>query len=121
MKMTIEVTNSTDSPVRIGEFTTANVRWFNQDVSHAPEGYPEDIVAKTGIVVDKPSPIEPGETRLMVVKAADPLWETWRLSKLIYDPDSRFGGLFFFFDANGNRHIAEVGGPMLPTFQNEDL
>jgi methane/ammonia monooxygenase subunit B len=121
MAMTISVTNSTDSAVRVGEFTSANVRWFNQEVAQAPADYPEDIVAKTGIVIDKPSPIEPGETRSIIISAADPMWETWRLSKLIYDPDSRFGGLIFFYDANGNRHISEIGGPMLPTFQKEAL
>lgn len=121
MEMTIAVTNSTDQAVQLGEFTTANVRWFHQSVSQPPADYPQDIIAKTGIAVDKPAPIQPGETRVITVKAADPAWETWRLAKLIYDPDSRFGGLLFFYDASGGRHVSEIGGPMLPTFEARPL
>jgi methane/ammonia monooxygenase subunit B len=45
------------------------------------------------------------------------MWETQRLSRLIYDPDSRFAGVLFFFDEDGNRRAAEIFGPMLPTFE----
>jgi methane/ammonia monooxygenase subunit B len=116
MEMRITVTNNATAPVQFGEFTTANVRWFNPAVAKPPADYSPEIVAKTGLTVDSPEPIQPGETRTLTIRATDPAWETWRLSKVIYDPDSRFGGLLFFYDADGNRYISEVGGPILPTF-----
>jgi len=38
------------------------------------------------------------------------------LADAIYDPDARFGGLFFFADTSGFRHVVAVGGPLLPRF-----
>jgi hypothetical protein len=32
--------------------------------------------------------------------------------------DSKVGGLLFLFDREGNRYIAEVGGPILPVFKH---
>ena len=43
------------------------------------------------------------------------MWETQRLARLIYDPDSRFAGLVYFYDSDGERQILEVSGPLLPT------
>ena len=33
---------------------------------------------------------------------------------LIYDPDSRFGGMLFFYDENGKRHKQTFGGSVNP-------
>jgi len=40
----------------------------------------------------------------------------YRLSDIIYDPDSRFAGLLFFFDASGTRIISQVDAPLIPSF-----
>ena len=31
------------------------------------------------------------------------------------DPDSSFGGLLFFYDSDGSRHIVNVFGTIIPT------
>ncbi|NJD05796.1 MAG: methane monooxygenase/ammonia monooxygenase subunit B, partial [Methylococcaceae bacterium] len=56
------------------------------------------------------------ETRTVEVVASDAAWEVYRLSDIIYDPDSRFAGLLFFFDAAGNRQITQIDAPLIPSF-----
>jgi len=51
----------------------------------------------------------------------DAAWEVERLVSLVNDPDSRFGGLVFFFDDKGTRSISEVMGPIVPTFVHTPL
>ncbi|MDO8939675.1 MAG: methane monooxygenase/ammonia monooxygenase subunit B, partial [Methylicorpusculum sp.] len=43
-------------------------------------------------------------------------WEVYRLADLIYDPDSRFAGLLFFFNEDGTRQLVTVDAPLIPTF-----
>jgi methane/ammonia monooxygenase subunit B len=50
------------------------------------------------------------------LRASDAAWEVYRLSDIIYDPDSRFAGLLFFFDAGGNRIIQQIDAPLIPSF-----
>ncbi|MEY2696797.1 MAG: hypothetical protein RL333_935, partial [Pseudomonadota bacterium] len=50
------------------------------------------------------------------VQASDAAWEVYRLADIIYDPDSRFAGLLFFFDAAGNRVITQIDAPLIPSF-----
>jgi methane/ammonia monooxygenase subunit B len=35
---------------------------------------------------------------------------------LIYDPDSRFAGLLFFYDQSGNRQMVTIDAPLIPSF-----
>jgi len=119
MNMELEVTNTTDQPVRLGEFATATVRFINPVVGVMDDttaSYPDDILAEEGLTVDDNSPIAPGETRVINVRAQDAAWENERLSSLIFDPDSRFGGLLFFYGPDGTRHISDVGGVLVPQF-----
>ena len=60
-------------------------------------------------------------TKLVHLSATDPVWETERLALLLYDPDSRFGGLLMFQDGEGKRYLSTVGGPILPTFKLKAL
>ena len=119
MQMKIAVTNSTESPVVLGEFATATVRFINPEVGlqdEASKGYPDYLMADSGLTLEDNTPILPGETRTINLVAQDAAFETERLSSLIYDPDSRFGGLFFFYGADGTRHLADVGGVLVPKF-----
>jgi len=119
LQMKIKVTNTTNTPVRLGEFTTATVRFINPVVGPQDESsksYPDDLLAEEGLIVSDNSPIAPGETRTLDLTAQDAAWETERLSSLIYDPDSRFGGLLFFYGADGSRQISDVGGVTVPQF-----
>ena len=112
----MEVTNNSDSPIRLGEFMTANVRFINKDVMGLIERQDElDLIALEGLQVEGGS-IQPGETRKIILRAEDALWETMRLTSLVYDPDSRFAAMLFFFDDEGNRYHLEIGGQMMPTF-----
>ncbi|GFO71466.1 methane/ammonia monooxygenase subunit B [Bathymodiolus japonicus methanotrophic gill symbiont] len=116
MQMTLTITNNGDSAVRLGEFMTASVRFLEPDVLEDESGYPDDLLAEEGLTVSDNSPLAPGETRTVEVTASDAAWEVYRLADLIYDPDSRFAGLLFFFDEDGNRQMIMVDAPLIPTF-----
>jgi len=116
MQMTLTITNNGDSAVRLGEFNTAAVRFLDPDVLEDESGYPDDLLAEEGLTVSDNSPLAPGETRTVNVTASDAAWEVYRLADLIYDPDSRFAGLLFFFDEDGNRQMVMVDAPLIPTF-----
>jgi methane/ammonia monooxygenase subunit B len=116
MRMKLTITNNGNKAVRLGEFYTASVRFLDSDVYKDTTGYPEDLLAEDGLEVSDNSPIAPGETRTVEVQASDAAWEVYRLADIIYDPDSRFAGLLFFFDADGNRQISQVDAPLIPSF-----
>jgi methane/ammonia monooxygenase subunit B len=116
MRMKLTITNNGNSPVRLGEFYTASVRFLDSDVFKDTTGYPEDLLAEDGLSVSDNSAIAPGETRTVEVTASDAAWEVYRLSDIIYDPDSRFAGLLFFFDAEGKRQVTQIDAPLIPSF-----
>lgn len=116
MRMKLTISNHGNSPVRLGEFYTASVRFLDSEVFRDTTGYPEDLLAEDGLSVSDNSPIAPGETRTVEVQASDAAWEVYRLADIIYDPDSRFAGLLFFFDAAGNRSITQIDAPLIPSF-----
>ncbi len=116
MQMTLTITNNGDSSVRLGEFNTAGVRFLDPKVHTDETGYPDDVLAEEGLTVSDNSPIAPGTSRTVQVTASDAAWEVYRLADLIYDPDSRFAGLLFFFDEAGNRQMVMVDAPLIPSF-----
>jgi len=116
MRMKLTIKNNGSAAVRLGEFYTASVRFLDSDVFRDTTGYPEDLLAEDGLSVSDNSAIAPGETRTVEVQASDAAWEVYRLADIIYDPDSRFAGLLFFFDAAGNRTITQIDAPLIPFF-----
>ncbi len=116
MQMTLTITNNGDSAVRLGEFNTAGVRFMDAAVSQDETGYPDDLLAEEGLTVSDNSPLAPGQSRTVQVTASDAAWEVYRLADLIYDPDSRFAGLLFFYDQAGNRQLITIDAPLIPTF-----
>ncbi len=116
MQMTLTITNNGDSAVRLGEFMTASVRFLDADVLEDETGYPDDLLAEEGLTVSDSSPLAPGETRTVEVTASDAAWEVYRLADLIYDPDSRFAGLLFFYNEDGDRQMVMVDAPLIPSF-----
>jgi len=121
MRMALDVTNLSEKPLRLGEFATASIRFINLNLPAAKAnidpGYPTEVIARTSLSINDDSEIKPGETRTLRVDATDAAWEIERLTSFLTDVDSKFGGLLFFFDPQGNRYIAEVGGPILPVFK----
>ena len=117
IKVTITVTNNNDHAVDLAEFETAGVRFLNADVFEDETGYPANMLAEDGLAIEDGGPsIGPGETRTLTLTATDAAWETERLADLIYDPDSRFGAMLFFHGPNGENHVVEIGGPLIPVF-----
>jgi methane/ammonia monooxygenase subunit B len=120
MRITIEVTNKYSKPLQLGEFTSANLRFIDRSVpaanAHVDPAYPKDLLPKSGLQVEPDAPLQPGETRTVKFVAADVAWEAERLTSLMRDPDSSFGGLLYFYDNDGERHIANVYGTIVPTF-----
>jgi methane/ammonia monooxygenase subunit B len=116
MQMTMTVTNNGDSAIRLGEFNTAGVRFLDAAVAKDESGYPDDLLAEEGLTVSDNSPLAPGQSRTIQVTASDAAWEVYRLADLIYDPDSRFAGLLFFYDEAGNRQLVTIDAPLIPTF-----
>ena len=120
MRLLLQVTNRSDKPVRLGELSAANIRFVNRGVPAAvagvAPGYPAELVARGGLTIDGDEPIKPGQTRVLKVSATDVAWETERLTSFLNDPDSRFGAMLFFFEPDGTRRVAIIGGPIIPTF-----
>lgn len=120
MRINLDITNTTDQPLVIGELLTANLRFVNraQPLALASIGaFPKDLIPENGLVVENNSPIAPGETRSVTLDATDAAWELERLVSFLSNVDSRTGGLLFFYDQNGKRYINEIGGPILPVFK----
>jgi methane/ammonia monooxygenase subunit B len=80
--------------------------------------YPAELVARNGLTISDDSEIRPGESKTVRIEATDAAWEIERLTSFLTDVDSKVGGLLFLFDREGNRYIAEVGGPILPVFKH---
>lgn len=113
------IVNNGKEPIRVGEFTTAGLRFLNPDVIAQRPDFPDYLLADRGLSVSDPSPIQPGETRNMDVIVQDARFDIERLSDLAYDTDSQFGGLLFFFDPSGGRQRVEIGGPVIPKFRSD--
>lgn len=122
MRMAVKLTNQGQKPLRIGEFSTASIRFVNRDLPAAmarvDAGYPSELVARNGLQMSEDAELKPGETRTVRIDATDAAWEIERLTSFLTDVDSKIGGLIFFYDADGNRTIGEVGGPILPVFRS---
>jgi len=121
MKLALQVTNTGNRPIALGEFTTAGLRFVNRRLPAALAGvdksYPAELIAKTSLAMDDERPIAPKETRLLHAEATDAAWEVERLTSLMRDPDNRVGGLLFFFDPAGNRTVIAFSGPIIPVFK----
>jgi methane/ammonia monooxygenase subunit B len=118
LRMTLQVTNSGEQPLRIGEFTTAGVRFLNKVgvANNLDPTYPPEIMALDGLHMEDESPINPGESKEIKLDSRDSLWEVQRLMDLVHDPEQRFGGLVMSWDESGNRHINSIAGNIIPVF-----
>jgi len=118
LRMTLTVTNNGESPLSIGEFTTAGIRFLNKVgvANNMDPNYPAEIMATDGLNMEDDSPILPGETKDIKIDSRDSLWEFQRLMDLVHDPEQRFGGLVMSWDDSGNRHINSIAGPVIPVF-----
>jgi len=83
------------------------------DTSHTPPEY----LATNGMQIEPNDWIQPGENKVVKVVASDAVWETEHLSSVIRDADSRFGGLLFLFDDQGNRHLTSISAPLIPEYK----
>ena len=117
LSIKFKITNKGSEPLKIGEFTTAGLRFLNPDVYTQAPDYPQYLLADRGLSVNDPTPIAPGETKDVTVVVQDARFDIERLSDLAYDTDSQFGGLLFLFDPSGKRYKLEIGGPVIPRFQ----
>jgi methane/ammonia monooxygenase subunit B len=115
LTMRTKMTNNSDSTLRIGEFLTANIRFMNAEIDEGVVYEGEEMVSRDGLTVSLTS-IEPGQSAEVELVASDALWEQMRMTGLIHDPDSRFAGMLFYYDEDGNRYYQEVGGAILPRF-----
>ncbi|MGB5147685.1 MAG: bacterial ammonia monooxygenase, subunit AmoB [Porticoccaceae bacterium] len=115
LTMHVKMTNNGERPLRIDEFITANIRFINPKVAEGKIVEGEEMVARNGLTVSVDT-INPGETKDAVIVASDTLWEQYRMTGLIHDPDSRFAGLLFYNDDQGKRYYQEVGGSVLPSY-----
>ncbi|WP_018265153.1 MULTISPECIES: bacterial ammonia monooxygenase, subunit AmoB [Methylosinus] len=116
----VKITNKTDEPLKLGEYTAAGLRFLNPDVFTTKPEFPDYLLADRGLSTD-PTPIAPGETKTIEIKVQDARWDIERLSDLAYDTDSQIGGLLFFFGPSGKRYATEIGGPVIPKFVAGDM
>lgn len=115
LNMKLKLTNNSASPLRIAEFLTANIRFMNPDVKEGDIYAGEEMIAQDGLTVSVDT-IAPGQTADVELVASDALWEQYRMTGLINDPDSRFAGMIFYYDDDGKRYFQEIGGSVLPNF-----
>lgn len=120
LRMNVVITNTSDRPLRVGEFMTAQLRFINKNLKAATDSidpsFPKDLIAGAGLKVGSDSPIAPGESRSTSLEATDSAWEVERLVSFLTNVDSRVGGLVFFFDDQGKRYMSEISGAVLPVF-----
>jgi methane/ammonia monooxygenase subunit B len=117
MTFTVKVNNRSDKAIQIGEFSTANVRFLNKDLTNQHQGVANSVVAPEGLSLENAEPIKPKEQRTMTITASDALWESEQLDGLIRDADSRIGGLLFFYDdLLGERYISSISAAVIPKF-----
>jgi methane/ammonia monooxygenase subunit B len=120
MRIRLSISNTGPTPLTIGEFSTANIRFVNLQspdaMNHVDRSYPKDLVPRGGLSISDPSPIQPGETREVRIDATDAAWELERLVSFLTDVDSKFGALLFLYSSDGERNMVEIGGPILPVF-----
>lgn len=112
----VRVTNRGFTPIQVSEFETAGIRFLNASVYKDDSNYPPQLLAPEGLTVDDNSAILPGHSKVLTITGTDAAWENERIADVIYDPDSRFGGLLFFVDQSGFRTVVPIGGPLLPRF-----
>ena len=117
LDMIVQVTNNTGSPLRIGEFAAAGVRFLNPDVMKEKQDYPRYLLAEQGLHLSDNEPIAPGATKSVTLIAQDAAWDIERLSDLYYDTNSAIGGLVFLYGEDGQRYVMEIGGPAIPMFR----
>lgn len=117
LRIKVRVHNTGTEAVKVGEFTTAGLRFLNPEVFTTKPEFPDYLLADRGLSVSDASPIAPGESKDLEVIVQDARFDIERLSDLAYDTDSQFGGLLFFFSPSGKRQGVEVGGPVIPRFQ----
>ncbi len=115
MKMTAQVNNQTDQPIRLSEFSTASLRFLNEDVAQFQPPADSLIVKDSLHVQDNPE-IAPGQSTTIHFAATDANWKNEKLDGLINDADSRIGGLLIFYNPAGKRSIAAISAPVLPVF-----
>lgn len=124
MRMWMEIRNNGNESLRLGELTTANLRFINRDFDKAldnvQEGYPAEHLADTGLKIDDDTYISPGELKKVFVSATDARWETERLTAFLTDVDARIGALLFFYNRSGDRKIVDVASSILPVFTSLD-
>lgn len=122
MQLKFAATNKSDKPLTLGEFTTANLRFIDNDVPDAvaavDKDYPRELVPRAGLKSSVKGPLQPGETRDYVIEATDAAWELERLTSFLTDVDSKMGGILLFYDNESKRHLAEINGPIIPFFRD---
>lgn len=125
MRVTMNLTNVSEKTLRIGEFATASIRFVNPNLpaaaANVDANFPRELLARNGLVLSDDAPLAPGESREIRFDATDAAWEVERLTSFLTDVDSKFGGLLFLFDQDGKRHIAEVGGAIIPVFKSTKI
>ena len=125
MRVDMSLTNISDKTLRVGEFATASIRFVNPNLPVAQANvsaqFPRELIARNGLVLSDDSAIAPGQSKEISFDATDAAWEIERLTSFLTDVDSKFGGLLFLFDQDGKRHIAEVGGSIVPVFKSTKL
>lgn len=117
MMMMVEIKNESLRPVQIGEFTTGSVRFINSNMAIDTSHTPPEYLATNGMQIEPNDWIQPGENKVVKVVASDAVWETEHLSSVIRDADSRFGGLLFLFDDQGNRHLTSISASLIPEYK----
>jgi methane/ammonia monooxygenase subunit B len=107
LMMTVAVTNSGSTPVRLKSFTTSSLNFVDQ------------ALAATGaehVMAIEPSPtIQPGERKVLRLTLRDPVWRDTRMIE-VNKPRIDVAGQLLFEDASGTQSAATIASSVNPRF-----
>jgi methane/ammonia monooxygenase subunit B len=107
LTLQVEVTNTGDEPLRLRQFVTSDVSFLNTAIVPKAEHL---LVEETG------DGVKPGETKVLTLTMADPVWHEKRLVDL-RQPQLRFGGVLIFEGSQGARSLSPVNAQLRPHFK----
>jgi methane/ammonia monooxygenase subunit B len=109
LTLNVEVTNVSDGPIQLREFTTSTLTFTNSAVS-SPKGLYQDEMA-----ISPAGPIAPGQTVALALELSGERFDREHLLP-IGESQLTIAGLMVFQDAAGKRAAAELEEPLQPNF-----
>ena len=110
LTVNIEVTNLSDGPIQLQEFTTSTLTFVNPAVGQ-PEGIYQDAMS-----ISPSGAIAPGQTTALAIELSGERFDREHLLP-IGESQLTMAGLMVFQDASGKTSSAELEQPLQPNYE----